>query len=31
MTPTVGTRKRSAQDDLATFTTHQFIHERQQC
>ncbi|CAF1137925.1 unnamed protein product [Rotaria sp. Silwood1] len=29
LTSTIGTRKRSAQDDLVTFTTHQFLHEHE--
>ncbi|CAF1497888.1 unnamed protein product [Rotaria sp. Silwood1] len=29
LTSTIGTRKRSAQDDLVTFTTHQFLHEQE--
>ncbi|CAF4443897.1 unnamed protein product, partial [Rotaria sp. Silwood2] len=29
MTPTIGTRKRSAQDDLVTFTTHHFLQEHE--
>ncbi|CAF1191654.1 unnamed protein product [Rotaria sordida] len=30
MTPIIGTRKRSAQDDLVAFTTHQFLQEHEQ-